>query len=922
MPPEDDDRTRDVVETPKEPGPEKGITEAAREGQERPQDMKDMNKRQEALRKLGRTASSMELPRIDLLINAAGDVVAKFGEKVVNLATGAESAAAKPDDLRSEIKPGEGIDSKDIPPVKLTGGGEGRERDPGSGPPADLEPHRRESVKEPPEKAPFAPIDAPTRGGSETRHGGEIEEKAAATKPKEVKMEPLVVTVDYKGEGIKREIPPSVLENTAGKTLKDIAKEHLGKDPPPTDEEIQKHVKEIAKINHIKNPDKPLDGTPITLPGHDKHGGFVTRDAYDNQRTLYQDGAVVVTNKDGSGYDYHQEADGSYKEHHWGPRPQDNYELRKTADGKYEVADAGKDNFKEPSEDALDPRVEKAKLHDLAESRIADPVERAKFEADLNKFSQREKDLEARYEKQGMKPEEAQKKAEQEMAKTYQEIGRLMDAPDNPKLPNIKEKDRIQLAEQVMHQAADPTDVSQGTYNTCNVATIESRTYDRNPSEAARLVTDIVTTGKYTTNGTPPTTVEVGKDFDPGSLDKLGQSKDAHTPGSNHRSYASQIFEVTAVNIHYAKENAKTDPPGKIRYEQHKPGPDIGPDSDNGERLYDYSMNDPKTHKPPAEVPIGGKPDRSPGLSPGDIAKVCQEISSDPRDRDQPGPVRIDLDPIADTHARVVETTNAVLVLQLQQKGIGDGQPINLDDPAAVKKTREAIDSSDKLNKEEKDKFKADLDKLDRDNAYRSSDGRAFVKDEQHLNEALAKMKAEGRLPIIVGVHTGTEPFTTDAGEAGARGGNHVVTITEYNPGPPPTVSIDNQWDKSADHKNLPVSDLFNSMRHRDEDSRIADLQKDVDANRRSGNIDYTKETELLFQKRAAGKLTDQELEDGMVKAFDDILKARKAGKLTEEQRADLSKRLTELRSQLPPDEQKKVNDRLKAILKAQTQNP
>src|SRR4029453_5304689 len=109
-----------------------------------------------------------------------------------------------------------------------------------------------------------------------------------------------------------------------------------------------------------------------------------------------------------------------------------------------------------------------------------------------------------------MNPDEAGKRAQKEITETYERIRKLMETPDGPNVP-IKQAERILLAEQIMHQAADPTDVSQGFHNTCNVATIESRAYAGSPSEAARLVTDIATTGKYESNGKPPVTLEVGK---------------------------------------------------------------------------------------------------------------------------------------------------------------------------------------------------------------------------------------------------------------------------------------------------------------------------------------------------------------------------------------------------------------------------
>lgn len=55
-------------------------------------------------------------------------------------------------------------------------------------------------------------------------------------------------------------------------------------------------------------------------------------------------------------------------------------------------------------------------------------------------------------------------------------------------------------------------------------------------------------------------------------------------PPSGGRSYASQIFQVAAVNIYHQRN-------GNLRYEQREPS---GENGDTGERLVDYSVSPPK----------------------------------------------------------------------------------------------------------------------------------------------------------------------------------------------------------------------------------------------------------------------------------------------------------------------------------------
>src|SRR5262249_30067698 len=154
--------------------------------------------------------------------------------------------------------------------------------------------------------------------------------------------------------------------------------------------------------------------------------------AVGNKRTVWQDGVVRFDNADRSGYVFRPGENGAYTEHHWGLKPQDNYDLRHTADGRYEVADAGKDNFKELPADANDPRLERAKLRDASDALISDPKERAKFEAEMARFETRNKDLQQMYEKQGLNPEEAARKAQKEITDAYRTIRKLMETPDGP----------------------------------------------------------------------------------------------------------------------------------------------------------------------------------------------------------------------------------------------------------------------------------------------------------------------------------------------------------------------------------------------------------------------------------------------------------------------------------------------------------
>jgi len=473
-------------------------------------------------------------------------------------------------------------------------------------------------------------------------------------------------------------------------------------------------------IGYFKFPDnrsfhwgpKPEDNYETTADG-----GIVRFDKAMTKRTTWENGVVKTEYPDGSGNIRTPEegrafpGEGGYSEHHWGPRPEQNYDLAKTADGRWAIMEQLGDALVDKT-DANDPRVEMAKLDELAEGQITDPEMLARFQNDARDFEER-----------------AAMKAlsKDEIAETYKQVGRLLDSPGEQP---IAQADRIRLAQEVMHLAAHPTECDQGDHKTCNVTTVESRTYTRNPAAAAKLVADVATTGQFKTADGSIINIDANslqKDFEAG---KAIQEKD-------DRNYASQIFQVTAVNIHWQRQDKRPyDRPGvltrigmelgltdgnevakgSIRYEQRPPVPGMTP-PDTGERLVDYSRN------PPQVVVDGqGTPVQRPNLYPDAITEISNQITGK-----------------------------------------------NEKDMVIVNK---ALSANSAVN----------------------------VGSEKDLQDALAKAKVEGRMPIIIYVHTSNEPFFSDSGEgaAGGSGGWHVVNITDYDAANA-LVSVDNEWGESAD---------------------------------------------------------------------------------------------------------------------------
>ncbi|HEY9871511.1 MAG TPA: FHA domain-containing protein [Candidatus Obscuribacterales bacterium] len=221
--------------------------------------------------------------------------------------------------------------------------------------------------------------------------------------------------------------------------------------------------------------------------------------------------------------------------------------------------------------------IERAKLDALADYHFHNPAQRARFR-DLTQW------FEQRARQSGL--------SQQEVAMTLHHVNRLIQAGDGAP---IAAAERIRLAEQILQQSGFPATIDQGFNGTCNVTTVENRIFSRQPSEAARLITDVATTGKYVT--VDGALVDLGRvpgglKPDDESLLSLSRPFDAgmHTDikMDGKRTYASQIFQNTAVNIKYAKSLDVDVPQTEfVMYEMHptnRPG-------DTGERLVRYQAN-------------------------------------------------------------------------------------------------------------------------------------------------------------------------------------------------------------------------------------------------------------------------------------------------------------------------------------------
>lgn len=163
---------------------------------------------------------------------------------------------------------------------------------------------------------------------------------------------------------------------------------------------------------------------------------------------------------------------------------------------------------------------------------------------------------------------------EEERNSTYKCLEEMLCAKQS--LTSLDERSR--LATQIIAQAADPFSVNQGRHNTCAIAALEVRSYVRHPSLVAQVIAQVAVKGEYATKAGDHIVIDAGS-IDPDREARLG--------GYATRSYASQIFQVTAANINWQLQTK--DPrnikckKGQLRYLQSTTAQ--GLIADSGERL-------------------------------------------------------------------------------------------------------------------------------------------------------------------------------------------------------------------------------------------------------------------------------------------------------------------------------------------------
>ncbi len=247
----------------------------------------------------------------------------------------------------------------------------------------------------------------------------------------------------------------------------------------------------------------------------------------------------------------------------------------------------------------------------------------------------------------GEKQAQARESAENEVIGLYVETTKLATNTDQDKNTTAKlgirdERLKIACAEQIIEHAANPTEISQGSHPTCAMASLETRIYSRNPSEAARMVADLASKNEYES-----TFSSIKTNIDSDSLAAHSDSK-SYVPLDGDRGIASQIFEVGAANLMYKKEKQS------MRFSQTEPKDE----KDSGDVLYDLK---------------GSKIDDYPRNRQNWILDTSQEISGR---HEYPWIIRAE-DGIADSDRSIKVNSSKELSRQLEQASILGNFPLS-----------------------------------------------------------------------------------------------------------------------------------------------------------------------------------------------------------------------------------------------------
>lgn len=180
---------------------------------------------------------------------------------------------------------------------------------------------------------------------------------------------------------------------------------------------------------------------------------------------------------------------------------------------------------------------------------------------------------------------------------------------------------RKRLAADILRQVSNPMLINQGRHNTCALAAAEARTYTLYPLAAVDLLCQVAVSGTYVTDAGEKIVMDTAS---------LEPDPEATIGGYGSRSYASQLFQLTAANIYWQRQ--QHDPRGidcrrgSIHYIQ-KPISLVIP-NDTGERLQ-IKWDDGTIE---TVVEDSGRPVSHPCVSLAEVQKIGSMVAHQPND--------------------------------------------------------------------------------------------------------------------------------------------------------------------------------------------------------------------------------------------------------------------------------------------------
>jgi hypothetical protein len=415
-----------------------------------------------------------------------------------------------------------------------------------------------------------------------------------------------------------------------GETLSEIASKQLG--PNASKHDVEAQINAIVKANPgmIASRDKIIAGTDIALPKFNLHGtGESTEQTVGPRRQTTGERVQPPTGErvQPPTGERVQPPTGERVPPPTGERVQPPTGERVPPPTGDKVQPPTGDKVQPPTGDKVQPPTGDKVQETQAQPKPADlATEKQKLLADLDNPDKNK----------GMSPEQVQQvkadmaklegraqadgKMDQDVAQTYQQMTRLLDAdPSKAKVSDPKLLGR--LVEQIAHQAADPN-IDQGNHNTCNVTTLGDVTFTKHPGVAAEAIATTALTGQWRNPADGKVSV-----IPEGSL-KPGTEEDRDLPKDGQRSYATQLLNLALVNDQTQRRN----PPEYYSQEQPERGNQNR--SDTGERLRYADGSEVSRNEKVVVVDANGmpraeiqkRPARSPNLDCSEIEQIGERL--------------------------------------------------------------------------------------------------------------------------------------------------------------------------------------------------------------------------------------------------------------------------------------------------------